>query len=200
MARLATINLALSALWSADAFSHAASNGNYRPSSLRPMSWDENNNNAKDSNTWTSSNFGEEDWETKLTDGSYWSASATTSTQGDLRLSDKTDELLDILASQQATEVIFNDREAERADKMRQMEEWGFERSTIASALDVAVEEKIGEEMENLRSFMEDSYLDRDDPFTVESHAKVPRDPDTNEPSRSQSVYVDEHACIGCTK
>ena len=159
---------------------------------------DDDDGDAHNSNTWPSSTYDEEeDWDTKFSqrqDSSYWSESPAPATPSK---NDTAEELLDILASQGSTEVAFNDREAERADKVRQMEERGFKRSTIASVLDVAVEElaDVG-----VQRYWEDSYLDMDDPLTVESHAKVPRDPDTNEPVRSQMVYVDEHACIGCTK
>jgi len=188
-----------SVLWSVHAFSITTGTiqGKYRASSLRySNSWDDND--AQNSNTWLSSTWQEEeDWDTKLSkrqDDSYLPAKDTTTATPSEDSS--TEELLDILATQGAIEVVFNAREAERANTVRQMEEWGFERSTIASALDVAVEEKADE---SVQAYWEDSYLDVDDPLTVESHAKVPRDPDTKEPIRSQMVYVDEHACIGCT-
>lgn len=202
--RVATFNCLLLAVsrWSVDAFSVIKTGtiqSKIRKPSLRSFnSWDDND--AQDPNTWMSSSWDREDddWDTTLRqrkDDFYWSAkttSATTPSEED----STAEELLDIVASQGAAEVVFNAREAERADKVRQMEEWGFDRSTIASTLDVAVAE---ETEENVQSYWEDSYLEIDDPFTVESHAKVPRDPDTNEPIRSQMVYVNEHSCIGCT-
>lgn len=170
--------------------------------------WNDNTDRYfEDSNAWKNSNDDStttDDWETMLQkkqDGSYWSAfepsdEPTTAFEMD---DDKAEIRLDTLAVIQAEETTFNAREAQRADTARRMQEWGFDASTIASALDVSVEER-SNDVQGMQSYRESSYLDSEDPTTVESHAKVPKDPMTQEPIRSQMVYVDEHACIGCTK
>lgn len=202
MTRITTKSAALlMALVRADGFSTTPGPIFRRPSALNSLSDD--GSRAHDSNSWMSSTVEEEDWETTLNrrqDGSYWSATTSPEDTAADDESDVTEKMLDILASQEANEVTFIRREAERADKMRQMEEWGFDRSTIASTLDVSIEEKADAEMETMRSYLIESYLDMDDPLTVESHTTVQRDSDTNQPTRSQMVYVDEHACVGCTK
>jgi len=116
---------------------------------------------------------------------------------------------LDTLQSITAEEVIFMEKEAERADKMRQMQEYGYSSEAISATLGVATDETI--ESNNYDNPLLDEYrqkklaLDEDDPYTeidpseVESHTTVERDEDTNELIRSQMVYVDEHSCIGCT-
>lgn len=203
--QIARLSILFLALWSVNAFSVIQSGtiaSKIRKQSLRSFnSW--NDDDAQDPNTWISSTWDkEEEWDTTLRqrkDDSYWSVETSSSTAGTPPIEDEAEDeelLLDIVASQGAAEVSFNAREAERAYKVRQMEEWGFDRDTIASALDVAVEETAEE---SVQTFWEESYDDVDDPLEVESHAKVPRDPDTNEPLRSQMVYVDEHTCIGCT-
>ena len=108
---------------------------------------------------------------------------------------------LDTLQSLTTEEVEFNAKEADRADKVRQMEEWGFTSETIANALDVATntELEVADEVEGMQSYRQDSYWDEIDLETVESHLTVEKDEDTGDPVRSQMVYVDEHACIGCT-
>ena len=97
------------------------------------------------------------------------------------------------------------------------MEEWGFDSNEIIAAAsssslallddvvatDTMVEQKKEEEVEMedmMQFYREDSYLEDVNQATVESHTQVPKDEVTNEPIRSQMVYVNEHACIGCTK
>lgn len=180
---------------------------------LRASSWGNDNNPVQDSaNAWINggSESGiifDDDWETTLKrkdDGSFWSdfeleqqpSGYDTTIKPEKEESEK---MLDRLTSIQAEEVSFNVQEAKRADTQRQMEEWGFDSSTIASALNVAVEER-QEEVQGMNDYLEDAYWQEDDLTTIESHKKVPKDPITNNPIRSQMVYVDEHACIGCTK
>ncbi|CAB9500322.1 DNAJ heat shock N-terminal domain-containing protein [Seminavis robusta] len=201
MSKSTTISLLLVlALCDVDSFTARVARRAIKPSSSLLSSgkgWED----EADSNTWLSPTEEVDDWEAQLRqqrDG--WSAPPTSPEDSANRSeTDETEKLLDALTFQEATEVSFNIREAERADKVRQMEEWGFERSTIASALEVAVKEQANDEMESMQRYLEESYLDTDDAFTVESHTTVPRDPDTNESIRSQMVFVDEHACIGCT-
>ena len=168
----------------------------------------------------------EEDWQEMLAkrdDGSYWSefepsdaskqddddeqqnadgessssavVMATTTTE-----EEETDAWLDTLASLSAEEVEFNIKEADRADKVRQMMEWGFEAETIANTLDVAMTDDLEkEEVQGMTTYRQESYLDDDDVdlTTVESHTRVEKDPETGEPIRQQMVYVDEHTWYG---
>ena len=115
---------------------------------------------------------------------------------------------LDAIAAISADEVTFMNKEADRADKVRQMQEWGFDSDSISSTLGVNTDEsnEIDPENEMLEKFKEETaksgfgmYLDDDiDLETVESHTTVERDEETGEPIRTQMVYVDEHSCIGC--
>jgi len=198
----------------ADAFVLPAAtshDSSYRPITHRPSricnsnSWkgqDSTDNDWKTNDTYQQVVAGDDDWETilkKKRDGSYWSDFAPSRDDESSVEVDEADQQLERLFAVQAEEVEFVTREAERADKARQMQEWGFDASTIASALNVAVEER-PDEMEGMQSYRETSYLDTEDLTTLESHTRVPKDPVTNEPLRSQMVYVDEHTCIGCTK
>lgn len=91
--------------------------------------------------------------------------------------------------------------EAERADKVRQMQEWGFDDATVTNTFGVAVDDSLEKDgmVEGMQEYREMGYLDDEDWKTVESHTKVEKDPETGEPIRQQMVYVDEHTCIGCT-
>jgi ferredoxin len=108
---------------------------------------------------------------------------------------------LDQLQSLASVEVEFNLQEADRADKARQMEEWGFDRETIRNALGVAVDSSLEtiDEVKGMQKYREQSFWDDVDLTTVESHTQVEKDEDTGEPERLKMVYVDEHTCIGCT-
>ena len=165
-------------------------------------SWGE----GTDSNTWGSANDPEypdqEDWQellAKKDDGSFWSdfepSDVTAPTSNITTMEDATDAWLDTIAALSAEEVEFNRKEADRADKARQMEEWGFQAETIANVLDIAVDDKLEkDEVEGMSTYRQESYLDDDiDLTTVESHTRVDKDPETGEPIRSQMVYVDEH-------
>jgi len=122
---------------------------------------------------------------------------------------DYSEAWLDTLAAISAEEIEFNQRENERADKARQMQEWGFETETIRNTFGIAVDnalETAGDPkgLEEYRRGSND-YRDCEHEYDdetgalVDSHARVPSDPETGEPIRQQMVYVDEHACIGCT-
>lgn len=185
---------------------------------------------SSDANRWVSSNSnsdndGEDEepdnWQETLQkreDGSAWS-SFESSDEDDSPLPnassniapedyDDGESFLDAIASISADEIEFMNTEADRADKVRQMQEWGFEADSIAATLGVATDSSLeteeGDEM--LEAFQEETadtgfgmYLDDDvDLETVESHAAVVVDEDTGEPIRSQMVFVDEHSCIGC--
>lgn len=186
----------------------------HHQSRLSPLFSDWNDQN-QDSNVWRSidDNYEEQtdDWQDIMNakkDGSFWqtfesseendndnnndsSDSVTTASSEDVI---DADSWLDTLASLQAEEVEFNMKEADRADKVRQMQEWGFEASTIESTLGVAVDTSLEntDEVEGMQIFREESYLEDEDLTLVESHKKVPKDPETGEPIRSQMVYVDE--------
>jgi NAD-dependent dihydropyrimidine dehydrogenase PreA subunit len=153
------------------------------------------------------------DWESTLEakkDGSLWSSFESSAVDdADAKTLEQlvSEEMeqnawLDTLAQLSSEEVEFNMREADRADKARQMQEWGFDSVAIANTLDVATDTRLEDEgqvagMQTYRNKVyEADYLQ--DLETIESHTRV--DIDTNrEPIRSQMVYVDEHTCIGCT-
>ena len=183
---------------------------------------------ADDQNTWQSvdENYqkfnAEEDWEltmSKRADGSVWSSFESSEEEGAVDettsedsavLDDGGEEAwLDTLASITAEEIEFNLQEADRADKARQMEEWGFDKTAISSTLGVATDESLemdedNEVLETFRDVTKETgfglYLDDEvDPETVESHTTVERDEETGDLVRTQMVYVDEVTCIGCT-
>lgn len=176
--------------------------------------WNDPSNNA---NQWESSNDNyeeNEDWQELMArkqDGSFWSDFEPTPEDDDsleglekaeVKDVDEADAWLDQLASISGDEVSFNMAENERADKVRQMQEWGFDDSTIANTFDVAMDTSLEQDgmVEGLQEFQQEGYLDDEtDWTTVESHTMVDKDPDTGEPVRQQMVYVDEISCIGCT-
>jgi ferredoxin len=166
----------------------------------------------EDSNAWVSSEDIAMDstaWEATLEakkDGSLWSAMEVLPEKSDMEtVSDEfeQDAWLDTLAQLASTEVEFNMREADRADKARQMQEWGFDSVAIANTLDVATDTTLEDKdqvagMQTYRNQVyEADYLE--DKAAIESHTKVDVDKETGEPVRTQMVYVDEHTCIGCT-
>jgi hypothetical protein len=152
----------------------------------------------QDANKWISTDDTYDklqDWQgdmEKRQDGTLWSSfesiedSEDEDTQSDSTSSDPMDVLddgeawLDALASVAADEIDFINTEAERADKVRQMQEWGFEAETIKNALDVAVDDsaEVDEDNEVFEAFKEETaktgfgmYLDDEvDMETVESH------------------------------
>ena len=136
--------------------------------------------------------------------GSLVTTNSTSSTE-----LDESEVWLNTLQSISAQEVEFNLKENERADKARQMQEWGFTSQAIQGALGVAVDDTFERESDEAEAALIDEFrksnfgmvtIDDDvDLKTVESHAKVDIDEETGEPVRSQMVYVDEHTCIGCT-
>eukprot|EP00980_Cylindrotheca_fusiformis_P002893 scaffold675_cov103-Cylindrotheca_fusiformis.AAC.4 len=189
-------------------------------SSILHMSSDWNDP-SNDSNQWKASDDiyeEKEDWQEMMArknDGSFWSDFEPSNTSaGDENITaaienaaateeevDEAEAWLNTLASISADEVNFNMAEAERADKVRQMQEWGFDDETIFNTFGVAVDDALEQDgyIEGMKEYVETGYLDDEDWKTVESHAKVEKDPDTGEPIRQQMVYVDEHTCIGCT-
>ena len=183
-------------------------------------------NNEEDSNRWISvDETYDPDWESQLQkrqDGSLWSsflpsdddgskedANESSSISSSIDGLDDGEAWLDTLASVAAEEINFISEEADRADKLLQMQEWGFEPDTIKNTLNLAVDEslEIDKENEVFEKFKEETaktgfsmYLnDDEDLTTVESHTTVEVDEETGEPIRTQMVYVDEHTCIGCT-
>lgn len=182
-----------------------------KPTHLNSDSWEKDQ--SQDSNTWSGSNDADyqdqDDWQAllaKKSDGSYWSEFEPSETNGRETTEpapsevDEAEAWLDTIASLSAEEVEFNRKEADRADKARQMEEWGFEKETIANTLDVAVDDSLerSEEVKGMTAYREQSYLDDFiDLTTVESHTRVEIDEETGEAIRSQMVYVDEHTwCV----
>lgn len=170
-------------------------------------------------NTWraTEDEFIPEtqDWQTRLEgkqDGSFWSAfelppeeelqvrEDEAESASEDYLVDEAEVWLSTLASISAEEVEFNMVEADRADKAREMAEWGFDQETIKNTFGIAVDDELEkDEVEGMQNFRDESYWEDEDWKIVESHTKVEKDPDTGEPVRQQMVYVDEHTCIGCT-
>lgn len=168
-------------------------------------------------------NDDQEDWQAMLArreDGSFWqtfqASDDDSAMEGENLTSERTktaaeteqdlvdanaDVWLEQLASLTAEDVEFNLFEAERADKARQMQEWGFDTQTIANALDVAIDDRLErkDDLAGMQSYRVASYLDETDLKLVESHTMVEKDSETGEPIRQQMVYVDEHTCIGCT-
>jgi ferredoxin len=183
----------------------------YRTSICRLYSgWREGDD--RDSNVWISSQEKDSSqWETDLKakqDGSYWSSfepsmSDDTTSASFVTEEQEEDAWLDTLAQLSAEEIQFNLKENDRADKARQMEEWGFTRESIANTLDVATDTALedAQQVEGMKSYRERVFeAERlDDLSIIESHTRVEKDDETGEPIRSQMVYVDEHACIGCT-
>ena len=182
---------------------------------------DDWNSNADDSNQWqssvpSSSSAKNVDWREQLEsrqDGSFWSTFAPLEEEKDnddeksLTLDakppseeDVSEAWLNTLAELANEEISFNLQEAERADKARQMEEWGFDSGTIANALGVATDTKLEDQdqVAGMQAYREASYLEDVDLETVDSHTMIERD-ENGEPIRTQMVYVDEHTCIGCT-
>jgi ferredoxin len=188
------------------------------------------NSDSDDANKWQSSEippYGEqEDWEDAVAarqDGSLWSSftsdednnndnSLDNNDNGSTTEEDVDDDgeaWLDALAKISADEIDFINVEADRADKVRQMQEMEFSSEAIAATLGVEVDESREIDPENIlfEKFKEETsksgfgmYLDDEyDMETVESHTTVEIDEDTNEPVRAQMVYVDEVTCIGCT-
>ena len=79
--------------------------------------------------------------------------------------------------------------EANRADKAREMADWGFDVETIKNTFGIAIDDSLEkEEVEGMKAFRDESYLDDEDWKLVESHSKVEKDPDTGEPFRQQMV------------
>jgi hypothetical protein len=182
---------------------------------------------SKDSNKWLSSNtppYSEQkDWEEVVgerQDGSLWSS--FTPSNGDEeekenaekekildQMDDGEEAWLDAIAKISADEIEFMNVEADRADKVRQMQEMDFSSESIAATLGVEVDEskEVDPENEMFEKFKEETsktgfgmYIeDEYDMETVESHTMVELDEETKEPVRAQMVYVDEHTCIGCT-
>jgi ferredoxin len=187
--------------------------------------WNDESDNA---NLWRSSDdptdddIGnqQEDWQDVLArkkDGSFWSTFEPSSDDDDDNalgakasllvddgddLEDDSELWLNTLASISADEVEFNMLEAERADKVRQMQEWGFDTLTIQNTFGVAVNDELEtkDELVGMKEYRKMTYIDVDEDLKkVESHTQVEKDAETGEPFRQQMVYVDEHTCIGCT-
>mmetsp|Transcript_532 Transcript_532/g.1210 ORF Transcript_532/g.1210 Transcript_532/m.1210 type:complete len:405 (-) Transcript_532:216-1430(-) len=179
-----------------------------------------------DPNRWISSDdessIGDSSWEESLArreDGSLWSSFSSSDDTSSDTIADGgqsafdadggEDAWLDALASIAADEVEFMSKEADRADKVRQMQEMGFSTESISSTLGVATDEEqeYDETNDVFEAFKEETaktgfglMVDEDvDLEIVESHTQVEWDDKTDEPVRAQHVYVDEVTCIGCT-
>jgi len=178
-----------------------------------------------DPNRWIGtedeSSLGDNTWQEAVSEranGSLWSSFASSDESEEIvetEVQNVADEdggeeaWLDVLAGISADEVSFMAKEAERADKARQMNELGYSAESISSTLGIATDEgmEIDQDNEVFQAFKEETaktgfglQLDEEvDMELVESHTTVEWDEDTDEPVRLQMVYVDEVSCIGCT-
>lgn len=186
--------------------------------------WNDGGN--SDSNQWRSSDDDQpsngqstDDWQevmARRADGSFWSTFEPSQEKDESQINDEeivstnsdiiddrdtaAEAWLQTLASLSAEEVEFNLKEADRADKARQMAEWGFDSEIIANTLGVATNTDLEkDDIEGMQKYREESFLEEIDLATVESHTTVEIDEETLEPVRARMVYVDEHTCIGCT-
>mmetsp|Transcript_7231 Transcript_7231/g.17630 ORF Transcript_7231/g.17630 Transcript_7231/m.17630 type:complete len:432 (-) Transcript_7231:136-1431(-) len=175
--------------------------------------WSDSNS---DLNTWTSTNDNTIlDWESE-NDRNLWSTFQSIEDEEDATFDggiddekndddaqDDSELWLDALAAISAEEIEFNQMENERADKVRQMQEWGFDDETIKNAFDVEIDDsrETEDEVDGMKEYREDIYEyeeEEEDWQLVESHTRVEKDPETGESIRQQMIYVDEHACVGC--
>jgi hypothetical protein len=169
------------------------------------------NDPSQDSNTWISSDDVydvKSDWEEELAkrmDGSLWSSfgnvqdennkdndkdgddsTKETGSSSSIKSMENVDDgeaWLDALSSIVAEEIEFMNIEADRAEKVLQMQEWGFESETIEKALGVAMDDKNEVDKDNVlfEKFKEETaktgfgmYLDDEvDKTTVESHVSM---------------------------
>jgi len=150
-------------------------------------SWDDGN----DSSRWGDSNV--TNWENMVNPN--W--------EDDVVLhAEEKDDMLDTLQDVVGEEYEFIEKEADRADKVRQMQEFGYSNEAIINTLDVSLEE-VTVDNPLLDAFNEEGFgvyaEDEVDKSEIESHQTVDLDEETGEPVRLQMVYVDEVACIGCT-
>lgn len=191
---------------------------------------DDDDDGVYDPNRWIGSDeqssLGSSGWEESLArreDGSLWSSFAGSDDDDDEVVANKQEEQnavdedggedawLDALAGIAADEVEFMSREADRADKVRQMQELGFGAESISSTLGVATDDVMEIDDDDVdgvfEAFKEETaktgfglMVDDDvDLEAVESHSRVEWDGENDEPVRAQHVYVDEVSCIGCT-
>jgi len=177
--------------------------------------------NSNDPNKWSEFNDDEEDWQETLKkrqETSTWGSSFEPSSEKPATSAFSTEieeeeAWLDTLQSITANEIQFMNKEADRADKVRQMQEYGFTAEQIQSTLGVEVDSSKEVDIENplfetfqkettkttgggFSYYLNDEEVEKD---KVESHTTVERDEETGELIRHQMVYVDEHTCIGCT-
>ena len=170
------------------AFRSAAFLRRNRPQTVVYSDW---NDDANDSNKWSSGLDNlmdtQTDWQEMLNsrkDGSYWSSFEPSQDEDEAKNAvskvaatseeEEADAWLDTLAALSAEEVEFNMKEADRADKVRQMEEWQFSPEIIASTLGVATNTELEkDEVEGMDVYRKESYFDDIDLETVESHTMV---------------------------
>ena len=192
---------AMSVVAAAAALLFQTPNGNaFAPSPLRKAAWKCKNSGSRlysdwqddgqDSNKWLSSNdnFDEqEDWESVLnrkSDGSFWTQfDPTDDGEAAEEIVNKApapeevteaDTWLDTLASLQAEEIEFNLKEADRADKVRAMQEWGFDNEVISNTLGVNLDSSLEkDEVEGMQQYRQDSYLDEEDLSLVERYRMI---------------------------
>ena len=179
--------------------------------------WDSSNNDNINHNTWTSfapspekeegkddNDDDDDDDDDDISARNHNNSKNPPQQQGEDEVDDS-EAWLDVIASISVEELEFNAKENERADKVRQMQEWGFDDATVKNSFGVEIDDsketkdEVDRGMNEYRHSIEDWGVDDDEDLTlVESHTKVEFDEETKEPVRQQMVYVDEHACIGC--
>mmetsp|Transcript_31907 Transcript_31907/g.45376 ORF Transcript_31907/g.45376 Transcript_31907/m.45376 type:complete len:366 (-) Transcript_31907:176-1273(-) len=171
-----------------------------------PEDWEDAVENAGDKD-WESVG----DWSGKLkANEEVWANYASSADNGDfLEPGEMDDDIndeeantevwLDTLASISAEDTAFIEKENERANKAQTMQQYGFDENVVANTFDVATDAALEQDVSGMQAFRDEVYEEDVDVATVESHSGVELDPETDEPIRTQMVYVDEHTCIGCT-
>ena len=115
--------------------------------------------------------------------------------------------LIETIQEVAVKELEFIDGESDKALMLLKMQEKNsitknaFTDTVIENVVDLPVSEPSTSQISDINKIYElpvDSYVEKDFQ-TLESHKHVDRDEETNEVIRDQSVYVDEHDCIGCT-
>jgi len=187
-------------------------------SGSRNNNWQSNNPQGSNPNTWRSTDEASlpeqsttSDWQQTLEskqDGSFWSqfelppeteedltktskttASSSFNVDDDSFMVDDSEAWLNALAAISAEEVEFNMVEANRANSAREMAEWGFDIETIKNTFGIAIDDALEEDdVEGMKTFRVESYLEDEDWKVIESHTKVEKDPESGEPIRQQMV------------
>lgn len=164
----------------------------WRESTDTPMSgddWLDTLESKKDGSFW---NTFEPSPETETTTSSTTTGAESSSTIA-ISEEDQEEAWLDTLAALSAEEVEYNQKDNEKADMARKMQEWNFSPEVIEATVGVATTLEKEQVDAGMQAYMETTYEEEIDMETVESHTTVELDEETGEPIRQQMVYVDEH-------